>query len=159
MNFTVTISAPELANAIQSLAQAITNNPHISVAESIPATPAPSVAPPVGVPVQQPLQGVQQQYVPPTPTNYQQPQQQTQPGQQSFNIAPGTAVPTTTVPTTNQTYTMDQLAVAATQLNDAGRRAELVSLLSSFGIQALTALPQEQYGAFATKLREMGAKI
>ncbi|PCN44493.1 hypothetical protein B9C88_09775 [Brevibacillus laterosporus] len=155
MNITVTISAPELANAIQSLAQALINNPVISTAtESIPATPAPSVAPPVGVPVQQPLQGAQQQYVPPTPTNYQQPQQQTQPGQQSFNISPGTAVPTTT-----QTYTMDQLAVAATQLNDAGRRAELVSLLSSFGIQALTALPQEQYGAFATKLREMGAKI
>ncbi|QIC08180.1 hypothetical protein GOP56_22840 [Brevibacillus sp. 7WMA2] len=154
MNFTVTISAPELANAIQSLAQAITNNPHISAAESIPATLVPSVAPPVGVPVQQPLQGVQQQYVPPTPTSYQQPQQQTQPVQQTFNPAPGASVPTTT-----QTYTMDQLAVAATQLNDAGRRAELVSLLSSFGIQALTALPQEQYGAFATKLREMGAKI
>ncbi|ERM17325.1 hypothetical protein [Brevibacillus laterosporus] len=154
MNFTITISAPELASAIQSLAQAITNNPHISTAESVPATPAPSVAPPVGVPVQQPLQGVQQQYVPSTPTSYQQPQQQTQPVQQSFNTTPVAAVPTTT-----QTYTMDQLAVAATQLNDAGRRAELVSLLSSFGIQALTALPQEQYGAFATKLREMGAKI
>lgn len=154
MNFTITISAPELANAIQSLAQAITNNPHISTAESVPTTPAPSAAPPVGVPVQQPLQGVQQQYVPPTPTNYQQPQQQTQPVQQSFNTTPVAGVPTTT-----QTYTMDQLAVAATQLNDAGRRAELVSLLSSFGIQALTALPQEQYGAFATKLREMGAKI
>ncbi|RKL69086.1 hypothetical protein CR203_03325 [Salipaludibacillus neizhouensis] len=56
-------------------------------------------------------------------------------------------------------YTMDQLAVAATQLVDQGKREELVSLLESFGAQALTALPQEQYGAFATKLREKGAKI
>jgi hypothetical protein len=63
------------------------------------------------------------------------------------------------VPTTVQGYTMEQLAVAATQLVDAGRRTELVSLLSSFGVQALTALPKEQYGAFATQLRSLGAKI
>lgn len=63
------------------------------------------------------------------------------------------------VPTSAQTYTMEQLAVAATQLMDAGRRAELVNLLNQFGVQALTALPKEQYGAFATQLRAMGAKI
>jgi hypothetical protein len=63
------------------------------------------------------------------------------------------------VPTSVQNYTMEQLAVAATQIVDAGRRTELVSLLSSFGVQALTALPKEQYGAFATQLRVLGAKI
>jgi hypothetical protein len=64
-----------------------------------------------------------------------------------------------TVPTSSPTYTMDQLAVAATQLMDAGKREELINLLNSFGVQALTALPQEQYGAFATKLRELGANV
>lgn len=64
-----------------------------------------------------------------------------------------------TVPTTAQTYTMEQLAVAATQIVDAGRRIELVGLLNSFGVQALTALPKDQYGAFATQLRALGAKI
>jgi hypothetical protein len=63
------------------------------------------------------------------------------------------------VPTANQSYTMEQLAVAATQIVDAGHRAELVSLLASFGVQALTALPKEKYGAFATQLRALGAKI
>jgi hypothetical protein len=63
------------------------------------------------------------------------------------------------VPVQAQTYSMEQLAVAATQLVDAGRRQELVSLLTSFGVQALTALPKEQYGNFATQLRAMGAKI
>lgn len=63
------------------------------------------------------------------------------------------------VPTSNRTYTMQQLAVAATQLVDAGRRSELVGLLNSFGVQAMTALPREQYGAFATQLRAFGAKI
>lgn len=70
-----------------------------------------------------------------------------------------TPVPTSTVPTSSQTYTMEQLAVAATQLVDAGRRSELVNLLQTFGVQALTALPKEQYGAFATQLRILGSKI
>ncbi|CAK7069667.1 hypothetical protein [Tissierella sp.] len=63
------------------------------------------------------------------------------------------------VPVQTQTYSMEQLAVAATQLVDAGRRTELVGLLQQFGVQALTALPKEQYGNFATQLRAMGAKI
>lgn len=70
-----------------------------------------------------------------------------------------TPVPISNVPTSSQTYTMEQLAVAATQLVDAGRRSELVSLLQTFGVQALTALPKEQYGAFATQLRALGSKI
>jgi hypothetical protein len=69
------------------------------------------------------------------------------------------AVQTSTVPTSAPAYTMEQLAVAATQLVDAGRRAELVNLLNTFGVQALTVLPKGQYGAFATQLRALGAKI
>ena len=80
---------------------------------------------------------------------------------QSPEQAATLAIPTQggIVPTTIQTYTMEQLAVAATQIVDAGRRTELVGLLSSFGVQALTALPKDQYGAFATQLRALGAKI
>ncbi len=66
---------------------------------------------------------------------------------------------TPTVPTATTAYTLEQLAVAATQLVDAGRRSELVQLLSTYGVAALTALPKEHYGAFATALRGMGAKI
>ena len=42
---------------------------------------------------------------------------------------------------------------------DAGKAEELVKLLHSYGVQAVMDLKPEQYGAFATKLREMGAKI
>ncbi|MEW6663038.1 MAG: hypothetical protein ACOY9Y_02260 [Bacillota bacterium] len=121
MEITIRIQAPELANAIQNLAQAL-GQQLVSAA-----------------PVQ----------VDPTPVQVQTPAQTPAP-------AP---VPVSGVPTTPQTYTMEQLAVAATQLVDAGRRAELVSLLASFGVQALTALPKEHYGTFATQLRAMGAKI
>lgn len=114
-NFTITIQAPELVNAILALAQALEQK------QVQPSAPAP----------------VQEQ----APTQ------------------PSAPAPAPAVPTTAQTYTKDQLAVAATQLVDAGRREELVQLLSQFGVSALTQLPKEQYGAFATALRQMGAKI
>jgi hypothetical protein len=63
------------------------------------------------------------------------------------------------VPTSAPAYSMNQLAVAATQLVDAGKREDLLQLLASFGASALMGLTKEQYGAFATKLREMGAKL
>lgn len=98
-----------------------------------------------------PLQGQQpQQNSVPTGVPLQS-QQQPQPGQQAPN--------TSTVPTATVSYTQDQLAVAASSLLDSGRSNELVSLLASFGVQALTQLPQEHYGSFATKLRELGAQI
>lgn len=89
-------------------------------------------------------------FQPQAPVNQQDPTPQLQ-------VVP--TAQTQAVPTSAPTYTRDQLAVAATQLVDAGRREDLVQLLATFGAPALMSLPQEQYGAFATKLREMGAKI
>lgn len=76
--------------------------------------------------------------------------------------APNLAPPAETgVPTTAPTYTMEQLAVAATQLMDSPGHSmtELTELLAQFGVQALTQLPKEQYGIFATHLRAKGARI
>ena len=42
---------------------------------------------------------------------------------------------------------------------DEAKRSELMNLLAMFGVQALTELAPDQYGAFATKLRELGAQI
>lgn len=67
--------------------------------------------------------------------------------------------PASPVPTTAVSYTIDDLARAAMTLMDSGRQGELQNLLAGFGVEALPQLPQAQYGAFATQLREMGAKI
>lgn len=69
------------------------------------------------------------------------------------------APPASTVPTSTVSYTLDDLARAAMPLMDTGRQGDLLGLLATFGVEALPALPQAQYGAFATKLREMGAQI
>lgn len=63
------------------------------------------------------------------------------------------------VPTSQPTYAMDDLSRAAMTLMDTGRQDELRNLLAQFGVQSLPDLPQDQYGAFATALRGMGAKI
>jgi hypothetical protein len=96
-----------------------------------------------------PVQQQQPQQAPVTPTQPQAVPTQQAPVQQQPQA----------VPTSAPTYSFDQLAVAATQLMDAGRMADLQQLLSSFGVQALMELPETQFGAFATKLRELGAKI
>lgn len=156
----ITINAPELANAINNLATALSKGSVEIAAATAPAktTQVAQTASTPAVPTnpapatQTPAQNAPAPAVPvaPAPTA-----QQPQAPAPSTTPAPAPA----TVPTAAQTYTMEQLAVAATQLVDAGRREELVQLLASFGVQALTALPKEQYGAFATQLRAMGAKI
>ena len=71
-----------------------------------------------------------------------------------------TAPVQTAVPTSTVAYTMDDLARAGMSLMDCGKQAELQKLLKEgFGVDALPQLPKEQYGAFATALREMGAQI
>lgn len=75
--------------------------------------------------------------------------------------APPVSVPTAPIAPTAPpcTYTIEQIQTACAPLMDAGKQQELIGLLSQFGVQSLPQLPKEQYGAFATALRGMGAKI
>jgi len=169
MELTITIKAPELAHALETLAIAIgCTVDKIGVGEAITeaVTQAPSVQvvqPPIQQTVPQIVQTmlqapVQTQPLQQAPIIPQQPMQQQQVQQAPIYNAP-ILQQNATVPTQAQTYTMDQLAVAATQLMDAGKRNDLINLLGQFNVPALTALPKDQYGAFATALRGMGAKI
>ena len=45
------------------------------------------------------------------------------------------------------------------QLMDSGRQNDLINLLAQFGVNSVPHLQPNQYGAFATALREMGAQI
>lgn len=143
---TVKLEAPELSHALLELASVLAmaisaeagkfqlrqEAKIISAApvESLPAYATPMAPAPAAVPVAAPT---------PAPAY--------------------TPAPAPTVPTASPTYTMEQLAIAATQLVDTGRQGELIQLLGQFGAAALTQLPREQYGNFATQLRAMGARI
>lgn len=56
-------------------------------------------------------------------------------------------------------YTVDQIMAAGATLMDAGKVNELINLLHSFGVQAVMDLKPEQLGPFATAMRELGAAI
>ncbi|MDD5987322.1 MAG: hypothetical protein PUC26_05855 [Eubacteriales bacterium] len=71
-------------------------------------------------------------------------------------IAP--AMPTA-VPTSKPTFTQEQLALAATQLMDAGKQEELIKVLQDMGVPSLANLDPEKYADFAARIRGLGAKI
>lgn len=83
---------------------------------------------------------------------------QTTPAEQTAPVTPAQPA-MSTVPTTERTYSLDELANAAMTLMDKGMQNQLQELLASYGVEALPALPREMYGNFATALRGMGANI
>ena len=79
--------------------------------------------------------------------------------QQAQNQVTQSVAPTQAVPTAAPTYTREDLSKAAMSLMDKGMQAQLQQLIQSFGVTSLVELPAEQYGSFATAIREMGAQI
>lgn len=138
----IIIEAPELANALNNLSAAMGG------AKAAPAsTPMPTQLQTPAAPMQ-PQMPVQQQ---PTPA--------AMPGAAPVANAPvNTPVPNVPLAQPPK-YTVDQIMAAGATLMDAGKVNELMNLLHSFGVQAVMDLKPEQLGAFATAMRELGAKI
>lgn len=136
----ITIEAPELAGAINNLAAAIGGSKI-----SLPPTQQPAAAQPV---VEQPAA--------PAPAPVQlAPIPAPGPAAHAMPSYPAPNVPLAQPPK----YTIDQIMAAGATLMDAGKVNDLMNLLHSFGVQAVMDLKPEQLGAFATGLRELGAKI
>lgn len=133
----------------------------VSTVETKDKPPVQQAAPAMTQPVQQVApatpQPVQtQQMAPVTPPIQAQQTPAPPPVQQAPAAPPVQQAP---VQTAAPSYTADDLARAAMTLMDSGRQGDLINLLAQFGTEALTHLPQEQYGAFATALRGLGAPI
>lgn len=144
----LTIEAPELANALNNLAAALGARP-FPTAQQAPAAPVQQPQP--VVPQQAPAAPVQQPMPAPAPAAPMPPAPATT-AQPNMPVA---GVPLAQPPK----YTVDQIMAAGAQLMDAGKVNDLMNLLHSFGVQAVMDLKPEQLGAFATALRDMGAKI
>lgn len=142
----VTIAVPDLATAITNLATAIgsikpfpASNPapvHAEAPNPISAPDPAAAQPPIPAPT-----------IPSTPSAPVVPAVQTN--------YPTPSVPLAAPPQ----YTIDQIMTAGATLMDAGKVNELLNLLHSFGVQAVMDLKPEQLGAFATAMRDLGAKI
>lgn len=106
----------------------------------------------VAVPVVQNTASVQQ----PTPPVI--PQAPTAPTTSVAPVHPQAPI-TPQAPTQMPTYSIDQIAVGAIQLKDAGRLGEFQQLLARFGVAALTQLQPAQLPEIAAELQKMGVKL
>ena len=172
----ITVAAPDLAAAINNLAAALdgknphtvcnqygTDNKHIDNVGTInmgmsgkaqPATPATPVNPTPA---------------PTVPTQAPGAPLSATPAQTAAQIAPTVPVaqpapvantaPAPTVPTSAPQYTLDMIATAGSALIDAGKLDQLMALLGKYGVDSLTNLAPENYGAIAQELRALGARI
>lgn len=167
MEMKITVEAPDLAASILKLAEAIASGPDPALlipdeplpVSAYPATPAPVAAPVSPAPVN-PTPGPAPTMVAPVVAPSPSPTPVTNaPTAGPTSAAPGNtpapAVPVAGAPT----YTLDQISRAGASLVDAGKMQQLLELLGRYGVQAVTQLKPEQYGAFATELRGLGAQI
>lgn len=75
---------------------------------------------------------------------------------------PQAASPSVTpIPTAAPTFTIDQISQAAALFADGApeNREAVLALMNRYNADMLTTLTEGQYGAFATELRALGAKI
>ena len=149
LEIVINVEASALTDALNNLASAISGKA-VAVAPvqktSAPAaqtTPTPAPAP---APVAQPAPAPVAQAAPPPASPVPAPAQQP---------LPAAGVPVAAAPQ----YTAEQIMAAGAALMDAGKAQDLVALLHSFGVKAVMELKPEQYGAFATSMRGLGAKI
>ena len=147
----VTVNAPELAEALNNLAAALKGAKPEPAASKAGKADKPAPVPPAD-------------YMPPADTApapaTRAPAVTPAPAPASTPApvqAPVTPAPVPVAPA--PTYNRDQIMTAGAALIDAGKINELMGLLNSFGVQAVTQLKQDQLGAFATELRKLGAQI
>jgi len=128
---------------------------------SVPYAPTPTA--PIPTAQSAAVQATPAQQMPHVPTAV--PVAQTVPTQ-AVTIAPPVAQ---MIPTASREYTMDELALAARPICEAGRQTELLNLLHSFtftdaagnmqNVQSIQQLPKDSYPAFANGIRALGGKI
>lgn len=144
---TIKIEAPEIAQAINNLANALSGEN----SQDKPAFKA--VAPTNNMPTAQvptsamPQPAVPAQTVPVT--------QITPPAVQMPVSAPVAVQAPTSVPS----YSLEQFRTAITPLLDAGKVAQVQQLVQSFGVATLMEIPKERYGEFANGLRSIGGVL
>ena len=143
--FTVTINGNSIEELYANLENLLKSKPGATNAPEQPTVqPAPAYVPPAipmlpAAPAPQAAQPIPQQPAmaapPPAPT---------------ANAQPPAAAPT---------YTLDQLAKAGADLAQTGKMEQALALLAKYGVQTVNQLQPDQYGAFATELRNLGAQV
>ena len=152
--FTLTINAntpEEMTSNLERLLTAIKGfipaaAPQTNATPAQPIAPPPAAAIPSAPPTAPPVAQQQPPVVPPVASA---------PPPAAPQTPPAPAVPVAAAPT----YTLDALAKAGATLAQSGKMEQALALLAKYGVQTVNQLQPEQYGAFATELRALGAQV
>ena len=120
----------------------------------MPTQTAPAPAPMQAVPASMPVQ-TQPAPIQPAPAPAPSPIPVQQPAPIPMQAAPA-PMP---VQTAQQTYSVQDLMLAARPLVENKRQQELLALLAEFGVNAVTAIPENRRADFAARLRALGGQI
>jgi len=116
-----------------------------------PVTPPPAVNPTPEAPATAATTPTAPAVTPTVPT--------TPPTPPAVPTAPSVEQPPATPPTAAPTYSLEQLAQAGATLVQIGKMNECLALMKKYGIEAISQLTPDQFGAFATELRALGAQL
>lgn len=163
----ITITAPELTDAIKNLAAALIGKAqpatpaapvNLTTAQATPQIVRPATMQPTANPTPAPTVPAQAPGVPlsAAPAQTAVPTAPTVPVAAPAPTAPAQAP---TVPTSAPQYTIEMIANAGSSLVDAGKMDQLMGLLDKFGVVSIDKLSPDNYGAMATELRALGATI
>lgn len=132
----INVNAPDLANAINNLANALSAHTPVS----LPQTAEPNTSKPIAAdPAETPAPKVEQT---------------------EKEVAKATQV-TSEVQAAQpaKQITLDDLSKAGSALLDLGKMPQLMALLKKYGVQAITQLSPDKYNEFAVELNALGANL
>lgn len=165
----VQIEAPELAAAINNVAEAFKSRPvTVPVAPvAAPAAPAEQTPPPAEKPVEAPVAAPTNAPVTgavnggaSVPTDAPAPAPAPVEAPAPVNTAISDPPPAAPTAPAEKVYTFDDITNAGAQLLEAGKMEQLMGLLKiNYNVQAVTQLRPDQYAAVAADLRKLGARI
>lgn len=147
VTITLTLTREQLLSLLGN-APAVSAAPAAALPSATTATPAA----PLSAPAPQPsmVSAPSQLAAPPAQVQAPPPLPAVQPMQTPVQM------PAQTAP---QTYTVQQLGLAARPLMEQGRQQELLALMAEFGVPSIAALPEGSRADFAARLRAMGGQI
>lgn len=147
VTITLTLTREQLLSLLGN-APAVSAAPAAALPSATTATPAA----PLSAPAPQPsmVSAPSQLAAPPAQVQAPSPLPAVQPMQTPVQM------PAQTAP---QTYTVQQLGLAARPLMEQGRQQELLALMAEFGVPSIAALPEGSRADFAARLRAMGGQI
>lgn len=158
MEIKVTITAPEITDAINNLAAAMGKAAPV-IPAPVQTAEAPAQTAPVAPVAAAPVQAAPVTPVTPAPAQTNPAPAQTAPVQAPAAPAPAPVQPAPVAANNGPRYTLEQISRAGAALADQGKIPQIIALLGKYGVQTVNQIKPEHINAVAEELKALGAVL